>query len=619
MTMWKRLGACLLGGLLAACGSDGGPGQDGTPGQNGKNSLVRVVAEPPGANCQHGGTAVNSGLDANGNGALEDSEVTSTAYTCNGTSGSSGGNGAQVLVRLEPEPAGTNCAQGGTQVNSGVDTSGNGTLEAAEVTSTAYVCNGANGTQGSAGAPGTKSLVRLDPEPAGARCAQGGTAVHSGLDANGNNTLDTAEVTQTQYVCSGPSGHPTGWAVSAPAGATGYSPVGIWLPSGRKASLFKVNASSRLKITVSDNFGAGIGANGNSGHYAVRMSGNGVSYTCSVVQYNWNASGWTNEYHLPLATVCITDPLPVGLYEFETWFYAHGTASYVGTVSPPPALFVEEMPTTPTYNFSTQGGGFGNSTGTYQRASGRTVTYAKQSAGTLLKVTLADTFRGSYNQNGGWGTVMVRMNGNDTNCSTGKHDTQGTGSNFHTPFVMTCILPAVAVGSHTFSVWIRSGTGSEAYLGWERAPLLLIEEVSSQNLTYSNGSTVSGELSGDWSGVAARQIQHNVSAAGKTLRVTYSDTFRAAGGCNGRYGYYQLYVDNQPTGCTNGQYVYNSGANQDHHHPINQICLVKNLSPGPHTFSIWSSTRHAWDGTACGSNHFGWNRGQNLLMVEELP
>jgi hypothetical protein len=626
MTMWKRLGVYVLGGLLAACGSGGGtgtPGTDGTPGQNGKNSLVRVVAEPAGTHCPNGGTAVHSGLDANSNGTLDDTEVTSTAYTCNGANGNSGQSGTQVLVRLDPEPAGTHCAQGGTLVSSGVDANSNGTLESAEVTSTAYVCNGADGTEGSAGTPGTpgtKSLVRLDPEPAGTHCEQGGTAVHSGLDANGNNTLDNAEITQTQYVCSGPSGYPTGWTASAPEGATGYVPVGIWLPSGRSAKLFKVNASSRLKITVSDNFGAGIGPNDGNGYYAVRMKGNGVSYTCIVRQHNWNASGWSNEYHLPLATVCLTDTLPMGLYEFETWVHASTGTSHVGAVSSQTALIVEEMPTTPTYGFSALGGVVATTSTAYQQAPDRRVTYAKQSASTLLKVTLADTLRVAYNRNGEWGIVMVRMDGNDTSCYTGKYDAQGTGGNFHNPFVMTCVLPGVPAGSHTFSVWMRSVNGGEVHLGWERAPLLVVEEISNQNLTYSNGNAESGELSGNWAGVGSRQVQHNVSAEGKTLRVTYSDTFRAVYSCNGRYGYFQLYVDNQPTNCINGQYVYSSGLPvQDHHHPVNQICLVKNLSPGPHTFSIWSTTRHSWDGTACGSNYFGRNRGQNLLMVEELP
>jgi hypothetical protein len=267
-------------------------------------------------------------------------------------------------------------------------------------------------------------------------------------------------------------------------------------------------------------------------------------------------------------------------------------------------------------------GGISQTTSTtFQKADGRTLTYTKQTSSTLLKVTLADTFRVSYNQNGGSGFIMIRMDGRDTSCYAGQYDAQGVGGDFHHPMVMTCVLAGVATGAHNFDVWIRSVSGGAVYLGWERSyPLLMVEEIANQNLSYSNGSSASGELSGDWAGVGARQVQHTVSAAGKTIRVTYSDTFRATANCGGRWGFYHVYVDGQPAGCGNAQYSYNSGSSaHDHHHQINQTCLVKNLAPGAHTFSIWSTTRYSWDGTACGSNFFGWNRGQNLLLVEELP
>jgi hypothetical protein len=54
------------------------------PGTPGANSLVKVTAEPPGANCVAGGQRIDVGVDANGNGVLDPSEVTQTAYVCNG-------------------------------------------------------------------------------------------------------------------------------------------------------------------------------------------------------------------------------------------------------------------------------------------------------------------------------------------------------------------------------------------------------------------------------------------------------------------------------------------------------------------------------------------------------
>jgi hypothetical protein len=717
MAVQRLKGWCVLGLLAAACG---------LPGQNGRSSLVRLVPEPAGANCTSGGTAIQSGLDANGNGALEDSEVQSTAYTCNGTAdsagspapralvrldsesegvrcthggtavhsgldtnhdgtlepgevtsttyvcngapGSEGAPGAQALARLDPEAAAANCGAGGTAVRSGVDSNGNGTLDTAEVASTSYICNGTtvsaevsgkqslvkstpepagasctnggtavrsgvdangNGTLDTAEATSTsyicnggadnletaslQALVRLDSEPAGTNCPYGGTAVRSGLDANVNGTLDMAEVTQTQYVCSSASFYPTRWAASVPTPESGNTTVGLWVPVGRKVTLYKASASTRLKITVSDNLRVGLGINYSHGYYEVRMNGGMMSPRCYQSSYNGNTAGWTHNYHLPHATVCLTDQLPVGVYEFDVWVFAVNGMAYVGAGAPHALIMAEEIPATAPYGFSNTGADAATTSAAYQQAPGRTVVYTKQSTSTLLKITLADTLRVGYIQNGGWGTVMVRMNGLDTTCYTGKYDAQGTSGDFYDPFVMTCILPNVGAGRHTFNVWLSSGSGGQAYLGWYRSyPLLLVEEISNQNLTYSNGSMGSGEISGAWAGVASRQVLHTVSATGKTLRVTYSDTFRSAAGCNGHWGFYQLYVDNQPTGCQNGQYASNSGAGQDHHQPVNQVCLVKGLSAGIHSFSIWSTT-------GCGSNYFGWLRGQNLLLVEEMP
>lgn len=71
-------------------GQDGADGQDGTDGQNGKdgispdlsNLLIESVEEAAGENCFHGGTKHQIGLDTNGNGQLDSSEIISGSYTC---------------------------------------------------------------------------------------------------------------------------------------------------------------------------------------------------------------------------------------------------------------------------------------------------------------------------------------------------------------------------------------------------------------------------------------------------------------------------------------------------------------------------------------------------------
>lgn len=65
-------------------GVNGAPGEQGAPGATGLNTMVTMTPEPLGTHCVAGGTRVNVGLDADGNGALDVEEVSSTTYICNG-------------------------------------------------------------------------------------------------------------------------------------------------------------------------------------------------------------------------------------------------------------------------------------------------------------------------------------------------------------------------------------------------------------------------------------------------------------------------------------------------------------------------------------------------------
>lgn len=82
----KRLplaGAILASLLLGACNGD--DGTNGEQGDNGLNSLVKVTALTVGdANCPAGGQRIDTGLDANRNGELEETEidVAQTQFIC---------------------------------------------------------------------------------------------------------------------------------------------------------------------------------------------------------------------------------------------------------------------------------------------------------------------------------------------------------------------------------------------------------------------------------------------------------------------------------------------------------------------------------------------------------
>ena len=123
------------------------------------------------------------GLDANGNGTLDAGEINAslTKYVCNGAAGANGAagpagaagsqgpagtngtNGQNSLVKTTIEPAANNCLNGGVKLEYGLDTNGNGSLDAGEINSslTKYVCNGVAGAQGPAGSQGETGVVTI--------------------------------------------------------------------------------------------------------------------------------------------------------------------------------------------------------------------------------------------------------------------------------------------------------------------------------------------------------------------------------------------------------------------------------------------------------------------------
>lgn len=134
--------------LIGCAGEDGnqGPagnaGAQGPAGADGTNALVSTTMVAAGEDCANGGIQVDSGLDTNGDGALGETEITDTMFICNGADGQMGIN---ALVSTAVEAAGDNCAVGGVMIQVGLDTNGDGVLDAGEVLSTQYVCNGEAG------------------------------------------------------------------------------------------------------------------------------------------------------------------------------------------------------------------------------------------------------------------------------------------------------------------------------------------------------------------------------------------------------------------------------------------------------------------------------------------
>ncbi|NMO14463.1 hypothetical protein HPC49_06395 [Pyxidicoccus fallax] len=146
-------------------------------------SRTRMVPEPRGPNCAQGGHALQSGLDLDDDGVLDNSEVTTTEYAC-----------AVALTRRQPEPAGAHCSLGGQVFQTGIDVDGSGVLEDAEVTASEYLCV----------TPFPDVLVLTREVPSGAQCLHGGQVSRAGHDTNGNGTLEDGEVTREVYGCMQP-------------------------------------------------------------------------------------------------------------------------------------------------------------------------------------------------------------------------------------------------------------------------------------------------------------------------------------------------------------------------------------------------------------------------------
>src|SRR5271165_7254408 len=82
-----------ISGATGAQGPQGNTGATGVTGPQGPSGVTTLVVQIPfssNGNCPYGGTEVQSGLDSNGNGILDASEVSSDTFVCNCAPGATG-------------------------------------------------------------------------------------------------------------------------------------------------------------------------------------------------------------------------------------------------------------------------------------------------------------------------------------------------------------------------------------------------------------------------------------------------------------------------------------------------------------------------------------------------
>jgi hypothetical protein len=182
------VGAMLLGG----CGGDGGTGATG---EAGHSALLETQAEAAGENCEYGGTAIFSGVDLDGDGALSEAEITATSYICAGAPGEPGEPGEAGPGALIETGEATGCgAAGGTHIRVGVDANSDGVLQDEEVTGEDEICN-------PPGPSDTPILIDRVDVPPGDTCDMGGSATRVGRDLDGDGELALSEVESSIVDC----------------------------------------------------------------------------------------------------------------------------------------------------------------------------------------------------------------------------------------------------------------------------------------------------------------------------------------------------------------------------------------------------------------------------------
>lgn len=125
-----------------------------------------------------------------GGSSAEASKVNTPVAEDNGT----------VFIAKRFIQSGDFCANGGIEIDMGIDVNINGLLDLDEITKTERVCNGLDGLNGQDGLSGQSSLVSLTPS-VDESCPYGGTDINVGADTNANGVLDSQEITGSTLIC----------------------------------------------------------------------------------------------------------------------------------------------------------------------------------------------------------------------------------------------------------------------------------------------------------------------------------------------------------------------------------------------------------------------------------
>lgn len=249
--MHRRLLVASFVAAIAGCtGPQGEAGANGADGTTGATSLVNVSVVAADAACPNGGLKIDVGVDDDRDGTLDAAEIDQSQFVCNGSNGSTADAGTSIpgatsLLNISTSAPDATCVTGGLRVDSGLDDDRNGTLDAAEIDQTRVLCNGSQGPSGDAGAIGLNALINTTVTTPDATCAAGGVRVEIGLDDDDDDILDAAEIDQTQLICNGRTG------ATGDAGPAGLNSLVHVTTAGPDITC--ANGGTRITAGVDDN------------------------------------------------------------------------------------------------------------------------------------------------------------------------------------------------------------------------------------------------------------------------------------------------------------------------------------------------------------------------------
>jgi hypothetical protein len=196
--------------------------------------------------------------------------------------------GSSTLAQESSEPAGENCPAGGKRIDTGFDDNQNGRLDASEVDSSVYVCDGETGPAGPTGPTGPAGPAGVGVTgPAGSNGAPGATGERGPTGAagpegpqgdpgpEGDEGPEGPEGEPGEPGDEGPAGPPGETGATGPAGAAG--PAGATGPEGPTGATGADGADGATGATGAD---GATGATGPAG------DGAGVSFCGASVPTN---------------------------------------------------------------------------------------------------------------------------------------------------------------------------------------------------------------------------------------------------------------------------------------------------------------------------------------------